>query len=227
MSVAAAQGTLWLHIGTHKTGTTSIQRALQMRRAQLERRDIALHPAENAFLWADRFTRAGVMTSPRMQGALTPPTLDDLQAFPGEVARIRGPRRDLVVSSENFIFQRDALEAFAMRTLLMAGFARLVVIVAFRRMADWRASRKDQLIKTRLWDRQKALPDQSCVDGAWYYDPPAIRAYWSRMGELREIDYDAAVAADGSILPAFARALDIPDLFDGIDLRLNSRTLRP
>lgn len=38
-----------------------------------------------------------------------------------------------------------------------------------------------------------------------------------------EIDYDAATAREGSVLPAFARALGRDGLFDGLELRLNRR----
>ncbi|WER09571.1 hypothetical protein [Rhodobacter capsulatus] len=37
------------------------------------------------------------------------------------------------------------------------------------------------------------------------------------------LDYDRICAEEGDILPAFARAIGQPGLFDGLDMRLNTR----
>ena len=216
-------GTLWLHVGTHKTGTTSIQRALRLREAALREVGLRLYPEENAWGLANLFIRAGLRTTPRVKQMTQPP---DLAEFRRELAaehwQLDGA--DMIASSEEFCLLRETMEAHALLSTLGRKFARIVPILVLRNDADWRASRRDQLSKNGMWDLQKALPDAASTDGEWYYDRPALLAFWRAIGELRVIDYDAAMAARGSILPQFAEAIEQPGLFDDIDLRLNRRS---
>lgn len=130
---------------------------------------------------------------------------------------------DMIVSSEEFCLLREALEAHAILSTLGRHFTRIVPILVLRNDADWRASRRDQLEKSGMWELQKALPDAASTDGEWYYDRVALLAFWRTIGKLRVIDYDAALAAQGSILPQFASAIELPGLFNDLDLRLNAR----
>lgn len=217
------RGTLWLHAGTHKTGTSSIQRALQLRREVLAGAGIAVHPAENAIALANLFLRSPLRTTPRLNG-LPLPDRPGIFAAEAEALRdLRGPHDDMVVSSEEFCMMRDALEAHALRSTMLAVFARIVPILFFRNVEDWRRSRADQLRKTGFWDAHKALPDELSADGAWYYDQDAIRGFWSMIGPVVQIDYDDACRRHGSVLPDFARAIGQPSIFDGLEIRLNQR----
>lgn len=160
-------GTLWLHVGTHKTGTTSIQRALQLSAARLRAAGVAVDPEANAWALANTFLRPEIRSTPR--GNYGEP------------------------------------------------------LIALRNPDDWRAARADQLRKTGNWEAQKALPDDQSADGAWYYDTAAILAFWQGIGTPVVLDYDRICAEEGDILPAFARAIGQPGLFDGLDMRLNTR----
>lgn len=222
-------GTLWVHAGPHKTGTTSIQSALQDRAEALRAAGLLVYPEKNAWRLANLFIRPDLRTTPRVQGWAPPPA--DAAAVTAGLGKLRalraaGPDCDVIVSSEEFCLLRTAAEAAALRDNLGAPFARVVTVVAQRDPAEWRRSRRDQLRKTGNWQVQKALPDAHSTDGAWYYDPAAITAFWARIGPVRVLDYDAALAADGSILPSFARAIGHPGLFDGLDLWLNARQRR-
>lgn len=217
------RGTLWLHVGTHKTGTTSIQRAVSLREADLATAGIALWPESNAQELANHFIRPSLWTIPRLLGISAPVDVAIFDELAARMDEARGGRRDLLISSQEFCMMRDALEAQVLRGTLRQVFDRVVPIVAFRDVDDWRASRTDELIRIGMWERQEALPDTLSSDGDWYYDPAAVRRFWAQIGDVVEIDYDVAVAREGSILPAFARAVGQPGLFDGLDLRLNRR----
>ncbi|HRO14735.1 MAG TPA: hypothetical protein PLL33_06780 [Paracoccus sp. (in: a-proteobacteria)] len=217
------QGTLWLHVGTHKTGTTSIQRAVGLREAELAAAGIALWPEANAQELANHFIRPSLWTIPRLLGISAPVDVAIFDELAARMDAARGGRHDLLISSQEFCMMRDALEAQVLKGTLGQVFARVVPIMAFRDVDDWRASRTDELVRIGMWERQEALPDALSSDGDWYYDAAAVRRFWAQIGDGVEIDYDMAVAREGSILPALARALGQPGLFDGLDLRLNRR----
>lgn len=217
------RGTLWLHVGTHKTGTTSIQAAVAQRRDALVASGVAVWPEANAQQLANHFIRPSLWTIPRMLGVSAPVDVAIFDELALRMGEVRGDAGDLFISSQEFCMMRDALEAQVLKGTLRQVFARVVPIVAFRDVDDWRASRADELNRIGMWERQDSLPDALSSDGDWYYDPPAVRRFWAQIGEVVELDYDRAVARDGSILPDFARALGRDGLFGGLELRLNRR----
>ncbi|WP_430450478.1 hypothetical protein [Rhodophyticola sp.] len=180
----------------------------------------------NAARFANAFTRPGLMTMPRLKGQVPAPdaplraAMRDALAAQAAQAPARG---DMVISSEAFSHLRGTGEAAALRAAL-APFDSVIPILARRNLADWRAARQDQLRKTGVWEEMTALPPGKSSDGPWYYDWQALCDFWAGFGPVRVVDYDAALAGDGSVLPALARALDRPGLFDGLDdLWLNRR----
>lgn len=216
-------GTLWLHVGTHKTGTTSIQEAVSQRRDALEAAGVALWPESNAQELANHFIRPSLWTIPRMAGISAPVDTAVFDELAVRMDEARGNASDLFISSQEFCMMRDALEAQVLKGTLRQVFDRVVPIVAFRDVDDWRASRADELTRMDMWERQDMLPDALSSDGDWYYDPASVRRFWAQIGEVVEIDYDAVLRRDGSILPAFARALGREGLFNGLDLWMNRR----
>lgn len=217
-------GTLRIHVGTHKTGTTSIQEGLYLCKEALETSGLACYPAKNAWKLANVFIRPTLQTAMRQAGRAVVP---DGPEFDAQVAAMRavcmGPHPDVIVSAEAFCFLREECEAEALRTMFTPLFSQIIPIIVFRNMGDWRALRHNQLAKTATRGMQSNLPGENSVDGEWYYDPEAIMAFWANFAPVTVIDYDAAMAADGSILPEFAAAIQRFGLFDGLDLRLNAR----
>ncbi|MFD1508062.1 hypothetical protein [Lacimonas salitolerans] len=218
---------LFLHAGPHKTGTTSFQMALWERRGQ---QDLAVYVEAasrknpvNAARFANAFTRPGLMTMPRLKGQVPAPDAPLRAAMRAALAAQAPARGDMVISSEAFSHLRGTREAAALRAAL-APFDSVIPILVRRNPADWRAARQDQLRKTGVWETMTALPQGRSSDGPWYYDWQALCDFWAGFGAVRMVDYDAALACDGSVLPALARALDRPGLFDGLeDLWLNRR----
>lgn len=194
-----------------------------MRRTALECAGIAVYPEKNAWRLANALLRPDLVTTPRLGQWMDLPDLATMLALPDLVRQGRKGQADLIVSSEEFCMMRNALEAFALRSLLGAGFARIVPILYLRNEADWRAAREDQLRKTGYLDRQRALPDARSADGTWYYDRQALIAFWASIGTPAIVDYDAVCTAEGDVLPSFGRTIGQPGLFDGLDLRLNTR----
>jgi hypothetical protein len=222
--LASPERVLWLHFGTHKTGTTSRQKGLRPKRDVLAQSGVQVWPEKNAWRLANLFLRPSLKTLPRVAGTATLPTLGDIGAASDLVRQNLGAFRQMIISSEQFCMLRDALEGYALVTVLRSVFDRIVPIVVLRNLADRKASREDQLRRTALWEFQKSLPDDQSADGDWYYHHAAIVAFWQNIGPTCVLDYDEACARDGSVLPAMAQALGRPGLFADLALHLNRRT---
>lgn len=215
-------GTLYLHVGTHKTGTTSIQEAIRQKSALINAAGIALHPMCNASYLASQFLRPDVRATVRVMGAPLP-TLASLDAEIDVVVRARGDQRDMLISSELFCMLRTTLEAAAIRATLGAMFQNVVPILFIRNERDWRQSRSDQLRRAGHLDYQRSLPDYQSIEGEWYYNVDEIKSFWSQIGDMCIMDYDAACRDDGGVITPFAKVIGLSGLFDGLDLRLNAR----
>lgn len=220
---ALATGTLYLHVGTHKTGTTSIQEAIRQKSVCINAAGIALHPMRNASCLASQFLRSDVHATVRVLGAPLP-TLASLDAEIDIVRRARGNERNMLISSELFCMLRTTLEAVAIRATLGAMFQQIVPILFIRNQQDWRESRSDQLRKTGHLAYQMSLPSAHSIEDDWYYEIDAIRAFWQQLGDLRVIDYDKTRKQLGGVIAPFADTIGLSGLFDDLDLRLNPRT---
>lgn len=234
----AGRSCLYLHVGTHKTGTTSIQSFIAGQAADL--RASGIEPwsgprSANMFHLAHAFLRPRLATPMRLTGRhdLTGLSADNpaLSAFCRAVPRI-GARAHLV-SSESFCFARtDRERAFLIRHL--GGlFDEIRPIVAFRARADWERSWRQQVAKAGVAGAIEALPETRRVTAEWYFDRDAILSFWGGVGPVTVIDYDAAVQEDGSILPAFLRAIDQPGIgiaqqyFENVSPAMADGHLRP
>ncbi|MGL6208496.1 MAG: hypothetical protein ACRC14_01545 [Paracoccaceae bacterium] len=224
MTATVATGrTLWLHVGTHKTGTTSLQYALRRKRGILAKTGVKVWPEQNAWRLANLFLRPTMQSNTRAKGNAVPPTLAEIRAAHGIIVGNLGDFRQMIISSEQFCMLRQPIEAFGLSSILGDLFDRIIPIVTFRNDADWRASWQGQIRRAGVWEFQTGLPDDQSANGDWYYDRAAIIAFWQDFGPVRVVDYDAACARDGSILPAMAEALDQPGLFADQSVRLNAR----
>ncbi|MDR5654430.1 hypothetical protein [Ruixingdingia sedimenti] len=206
---------LYLHVGTHKTGTTSVQAVLTHQAADLRARGVepALDARGRANLagLAHLFIRPGLRTPRRLQ--------DPAGAAwgPGELAAWRqGVRGSAcathLISTEAFCFLRTPAEAAALCTELGGVFDEIRPILVLRQEAAWRQSWLAQLQRMGLSERIAAEPEASRITAAWYFDREAIRSFWEGIGPTACIDYDAEMAAQGTILPAVLRAAGLADL---------------
>lgn len=236
-------GRLILHIGTQKTGSTSFQESLKSNTGKLAARGIGTvsetftardgqkRERYNLAALSDLFIRREVPTIYRVRhGAARPKSRIGAAWLRARwaLALWRRPERDLVLSAEAFCFLRNEKEARKMRRFLALTRRRIVILLVTRNETDWRASWNAQIAKHRQVSRKLANTDSSLrIDADWFFDLSAIRDFWSALGELREIDFDAAVAEDGNIVPRLYREAGIDEAGLDMDVRLNTRAGTP
>jgi hypothetical protein len=221
---------LFLHVGPHKTGTSSFQRAVAERAEALHAAGLAVwrdsEGRSNAGALANLVTRPELQTAPRLRGRTGAVNDERRRRAARRVARwAANAPEDLLISSEAFSHLRSAQEADWLRAILPDGITRIVPILVRRPLADWRASRRAQLEKVGVVAALDALNDDalSC-DGEWYYDWARLETFWATFGPPLVLDYATEVAAHGSILPALARAIEQPDSLTGLEATwLNER----
>lgn len=226
---------LYLHVGPHKTGTTSIQELLSVNARQIGARGTRVYlerhgwgkPQGNAWQLAHAFVREELATPMRLNGS----EHQDEAARRARIERFsrwvsRGGGGAVIVSSESFSFLRTEAEACRLRVLFKANFDTVVPIIARRESEEWRRSWTKQLEVMGVAQAVSAAVDTQRVDAQWYFDWGALLAFWEQFGEARIIDYDAALAKDGSILPTFLASADLADIEVEGDFFLNE-TLKP
>lgn len=230
---------LFIHVGPHKTGTTSIQAFLARNHLELQDRGVAVYFEEmlpgvvraNVWALAHCFIRPELQTPMRL---LRPVAPAGSAAATQHVQRFRDwserqTAQTCVVSSETFSFLRTDQEADDLKRALRGLFDRVSPILTVRNATDWRRSWHQQLQTMAVWDRVAALPDNLRVDGPWYFDIAGLRRFWEHFGDMVELDYEAALQDHGSIIPPFREAIGVEEVGLG-DIFLNvsrRETTRP
>lgn len=222
---------LYLHVGTQKTGTSSFQRYLLDHRDDL--RASGTHvitaagrdgsPTASLGAYADTVLRPTLRTGFRMRNP--PQTEASWRRFVRTVVQVRESVRSsgaqrAVLSAEALCFARTPAERWRVWALAAACQAEVVSVVCLRDTAEWRASWEAQVGKWH--DAVDPGRGTDNILGDWYYDVEAITAFWSQLGRVEVVDYDRALARDGSVIPALLRAMDIPATTDR-DYWLNRR----
>lgn len=210
---------LYIHIGTHKTGSSSLQHWLGSIRNRLEQIGVAFYtgayePDNHVELFAvpmregrEAFSRTkyGIVGSEAEHTGVR----DRFRTFAE-----RHSEHDLIVSCEGLSLLRfdDEIERF--RSIVEPGDREVIVILVLREKAAFLDSFRRQILKHR--DRELSN-DPSSINyvepDSWLADYAAIEAAWSAAfgpEAMRIIDYDAATAAEGDVLPAVLRAMDLP-----------------
>lgn len=222
-----------LHIGTHKTGTSSFQRSLMANAETLIARGVrpmqeeVLHSAKrqhrtNVSGIAHLFIRPALRTVARINGSvedLTPSqTAERRDRLAQRLKEITEPL--VIVSSESFCFLRSAEEQAQLRRMLEQVGRWVETLVVFRDDASWRTSWQNQLQKRPEVSAQIALGQEDGLLEDWYFDKAAIRHFWSPFG-LREIDYGASE----NIVETLYQAMNVP--CDGILTEFNVNRSKP
>lgn len=221
---------IFIHLGTHKTGTTSFQRFMLERREWLRRAGIEPYietreGAEdaNCYRLVHDVLRAEAMTMSRYIGAVAPPHEARLAALACHVqeflARARAAGRSVLFSAEAFSFLRNAAELGALRRVLGAEVGRIVPLVVFREDAAWRRSWVAGIARHPVAGPRMADADFPLL-GDWWFDKQAIRAFWAQLGPVRAIEYEAAMERDGDVIPALLGAMGL-DCPGDLNFRLN------
>lgn len=205
---------LYLHVGTHKTGTTSFQSFMQDQRDDLCAGGVEpwLDKTGEANAWrlAHHFLRPELQTPVRLNGRIKATPTDALSQFETHVTR--SDKAVHLVSSEAFCFARTDQEADALRAGLGDLFCWIRPILVLRSQAAWRRSWDEQLRKTHVAEALDKVPPQNRISADWYFDRRAILEFWQGIGTTTCLDYDLECARYGSILPALKDAVDLSDV---------------
>lgn len=209
---------LFLHVGTHKTGTTSFQSCIYEQRAQLAAGGTQVYleteatPAGvNCVALAHSVLRPGLMTPSRRAGYVKTQRLFGRALQVARLKRFLGTdtAERFLVSAEAFCFARTQEERTAIARLFAVDGVEVVPVICLRDEEGWRASWTRHLDR---WEPKFTRPAGEGADNVgndWYFDRDAIVAFWSGFGEPRIVDYDAAMARDGTIIPALFDVIGI------------------
>ena len=210
---------IFLHVGTHKTGTTSIQAFLESQVAFL--RDHGVSFCENLRgrpnfkdlfqLCVDRSRRRGFR-----RGRTWPPrSLRRVLTRRHIASRLHDIEAGTcVISSEHLSYLRTPGEIATLRALFPEG-CRFTVVLCLRERAAFLASYRRQLEAQGVPIDPRPGRFNSAGDDSWLLDYGAIEATFRHLTEdVRVIDFDAAVANDGNIIHAFCRAIGIEASLD-------------
>lgn len=212
---------LYLHIGTHKTGTTSLQAYLLDHRTALQKQNINVITEKHRKFgevgtclgFAHGVLRNGLRTVARMTGDMPSSTSFKGGLYRRQVRRMlkRLPENaSAILSAEALCFARTEDETTRLRKVFAGLEFDIVPVICFRNEHDWRASWESEL---RGWsDRmgQAFAKGKNDIRNDWYFDPQSILSFWEQFGEVRRVDFDKSVAEDGSVLPKLLAALDVP-----------------
>jgi len=212
--------TLFVHIGTHKTGSKSLQSYLD-----------ALNPT--LVTWGYRFYR-GLQRDPRCHGELglaaLRPERDSFARYWFPDARgieysamvrrhiqesISGSdTAGIIFSNEDLSYLRFSDELASLHDILGREH-QIHIVVYLRERQSFLQSYRQQI---RSVAGRNVSNDKSSAfyvdDDSWLADYHSlIRAYESEFSAERvhAVDYDHVLAMDGSILPSFMRALGLPE----------------
>jgi len=239
------QRTLFLHVGTHKTGTTSFQKSLVRNEHAL--RTAGLRPilwkktgpkgnrrsTGNHAAFSHAILRDEVRSGARVRGSVPNDgprrKADRLDRIARRVATAAEP--SVVISTEALCFLRTDEEQQVLRDFLAKVDREVRVLITFRAAADWRRSWLGQLQKMKpalggvsVFDEIQSDPEDVRICGDWYFDQDAIRAFWSPF-DLTELTYEA----EPNMVTALYRemGIDHQGLELDTDIYANQRRVAP
>lgn len=225
---------LFVHIGTHKSGTTSLQAYLGDARAALREAGTQVvteihrnrQESANCLNFAHGILRNGLRTVARMAGGTHSSTsLRGLlyRAHVREQLKALPAGASAVLSTEALCFARTGREARRLARVFGGLGLEVIPVVCFRDDAGWRESWQAELRAASgamARDHGEGIND---IRGDWVFDREAIRSFWEEIGPVREVSFDDSVARDGSVLPAVLSALETPVIGDLDAYRLRRR----
>ena len=206
-----------VHIGFHKTGTSSIQTFLDDSRDQLADRGVFYYTGQFAasnhvelHCAAMRATRESPF---KVRNGIRP-SAAFLTSVGRRIDRFLLTAGTFVFSSEgiSYLRHRDELE-----TLHRIFGGRDIEIVAYvRNRKDWMDSYRAEIARQPA---ARSPPDDSYANttpDSWLLDFDArLNPFQQAFGRVHVIDYDQVLANDGSVIPSFFRVTGAEDFLAG------------
>ena len=229
-----ARRRLFLHIGPHKTGTSSFQKSLELNAQALIAQGV--RPLTEAHIkhgtrtgreraalhsLADLFIRPDLPTGMRLRDGVQPLTDRQKRNRRGRVAARLAAMTDpaVVLSAESFCYLRTPQERALIQSFLTETRRAATILLVRRNAEDWRASWLSQMRRgTHGPDWASHMQQEQAERSEWYFDLQALRAFWAPL-PIVEVDFDAVP----NIVPALYRAMDVDPSGLLTDLRLNPR----
>jgi hypothetical protein len=196
-----------LHVGTHKTGTTSFQSSMEENAEALIAQGIrpifgtvyknnraTLRTRANHMHFAHLLLRPEVLTGARFRRTVPMMSdeerLQELERFSQEVANFK--EETILISCEVLCLLRTEEEQFLLQKFLTNVGREVSTLIAFRNDIEWRESWINQLKKDKngLFEKVSSENIDVSIVGPWYFEKSAIRAFWSAFN-LTEIDFNS------------------------------------
>jgi hypothetical protein len=202
-----------VHVGTHKTGTTSIQRFLGANPTVLTAHGVRrppgfLDPLQHHEL--PLLVLRPALATPQRRALPQAHDADWLAAASEHVRRTveAAPEPVLVYSHEGLSFVRQPDEAARLAGLI----PRPVTIVVFlREPAAYLRSYTAQLARMGIAPSDDPASIAYVEPDSWLVDGDAlVGAYRAVFDDVRVLDYDACCAADHTVIPSLTDVLGIP-----------------
>jgi hypothetical protein len=213
---------LFLHAGTHKTGTTSIQAMLRDAGETIAHAGIkvvldlpgATMMPTNCNAVSHAFIRDTVFSPTRINKRIAP-RFGEAETIRHLMTQLADSRFEtLLMSSECFCYMRTRTERKHLERHL-AGFE-LRPFLYFRNDAGWRKSWDSQMAKEPyVTTFRRRFPEKFDFDD-WYFDRDAIVSFWRGVStDAVFLDYDKEVAEKGSVIPSFLDFVGLPQSLAG------------
>jgi hypothetical protein len=228
---------LILHIGTHKTGTSSFQRSLKSSEQNLIQQGlvpilesrikdgVATNiKRANVHSKAHLFVRPELRTGARIRHGIIDLTEQQRANCRARFAkRLRSmPAPSVILSAEVFSFMRTGQEQKYLSEFIAQTERDVTTLVVFREETEWRASWVAQLKSNpEHYEEIQRQPEESRIDADWFYDKSAIRKSWI-LFNLKELSYEA----HGNIINAIYREIGITTEGLNTDIRAYIRKTR-
>lgn len=222
-----------LHIGTHKTGSTSLQFFLDRERDRLWHLGIAYFAGRHI-----RDNHVELHAAAMRPERPSPFKLDSgLTVDAPYIASVRGAvqafveaagGRLCVFSAEGMSYLRHIDEVEALKSFFPG--AEIDIVVYLRERESYRRSHQGQFDRRVAAGRQLDPSFADLGPGSWLLDYEArLQPFRAVFGEthVHIVDFDAARASEGSVIPSFLRLLGVAQHFtpgDWQSIALNTAT---
>lgn len=222
---------VFIHIGTHKTGTTSIQNFLKLQRLYLERNGFALCCSLRGKPNFKDLFHATVMPSRRADMVLRKPGISRylmkwrLRTHISRFMKLNS-NLSILASTELLSFLRSPQEIMRLKELFPQGTT-FTVVLCLRQKENFLASLKRQLDAQKIPHGSRQGMSNYVEMDSWLMDYDSLKiAYKTLTDDIRIIDYEIATQNGQNIIAAFCKAIGITEPPDpSTFLFLNQRHL--